>query len=399
MPDLTFYNQLTMESRRWPVLHQRLKWARRFFGKRLPGIGADIVRAVAPATTFRIGAPKGSFSIHQSLLGEECRPARVILTDQGSPQAGPESMMVRSNSRQHLCQPWPVFWSRHHHARLVTSSLALLDAQKRLCRESVYNDFAMEDDPAWRYFVLPKATELAGNWTSIISRWCPNFEPPTFTHWILDALPRLAMLQDFPADTGILVPERLAGYQKETLKLLGLLDRVRHTPERHLIVQNYFFAAPTAMIDCYNPFGVNFLRDQFLPKADPTYSGPKKFLIHRNKKSRGIVNETEVYDFFRERGWEIVDTEKLTFAQEIKLFNDADAISGIFGSGFTNIIWCRPGCKVLPFVADQWIDGYVEWLAQAVGAKFQYRIFPSDHAIRAHIDLDAVKEMLRTDDL
>ena len=92
-------------------------------------------------------------------------------------------------------------------------------------------------------------------------------------------------------------------------------------------------ASPTAMIDCYNPFGVNFLREKFLPKMDKNYSGPKKFVIHRSNKSRGIVNEAEVYDFFRKLGWEIVDTEKLTFAQEIKLFNDAEAVTGVFGSG------------------------------------------------------------------
>jgi capsular polysaccharide biosynthesis protein len=150
------------------------------------------------------------------------------------------------------------------------------------------------------------------------------------------------------------------------------------------------------MIDCYNPFGVNFLREKFLPLADKNYSGPKRFLIHRANKSRGIVNEAEVYEFFRKLGWEIIDTEKLTFAQEIKLFNDAEAVGGVFGSGFTNAIWCRPGCKLIPFVADCWLDGYVEWIAQVVGAEFHHRIFPSDHAMRARVDLKTVEEMLAT---
>jgi len=395
MPDLTFYSRLRMRSRRWPALNRPLAATRRFFTQTAPAIVADLARIFSSHRRFRFGPPKASFSIYQSLQGENHRPARVLATDQGSPSAVPDSMLVRSNMSQHVCQPWPVFWSRHKDARLVASSLALLDDQKRICRESVYGDFAMMDDPAWRYVFLPKPVRLPGNWTSLVSRWCPADGVPTFTHWILDALPRLAMLPDFPPDTRILVPSKLAGYQKETLKLLGLLDRVRYTPERHLLVENYYFASPTAMIDCYNPLGIGFLREKFLPLADPNYSGPKKFLIHRNNKSRGIVNENEVYDFFRKRGWEIIDTEKLTFAQEIKLFNDAEAISGVFGSGFTNIAWCRPGCKVLPFVADCWIDGYVEWMAQVVGTEFHYRIFPSDRAMRAIVDLEAVKEMLQ----
>jgi capsular polysaccharide biosynthesis protein len=296
----------------------------------------------------------------------------------------------------HAWQPWPVFWSHHKHARLVASSLAFMDDRKQICREAVYGDICVKDDPAWNYFLLPKPLWLEGNWTSLVSRWTPNDVVPPFTHWILDALPRLAMLSEFPSDTRILVPGRLAGYQKETLALLGLTERCRHTPERHIVVENYYFASPTAMIDCYNPFGVNFLRSQFLPKADPLYVGPKKFVIRRSSKARrGIQNEEEFHKFFTDLGWGILDTEKLTFAQEIKLFNEAEAIAGVFGSGFTNAVWCKKGCKLLPFVPDNWLDGYVEWIASTLGLEFHYRIFPSDHAMRARIDLATVKEMLR----
>ncbi len=396
MPDATFYNNLRMRARVYPALHRPLKAVRRFVAEKIPAVFFDLLRTLSPESALRFGPPKNSFSIYQSLQFENRRPSRILLTDQSAPRAAKDSLLVRSNCLQHVCQPWPVFWSEHKNARLISSSLALLDEHKRLCRESVYGDFGLQDDPAWRYACLPKPVLLSGNWTSLVSRWCPNDGVPTFTHWILDALPRLAMLKEFPPNTKILVPSKLAGYQKETLKLLGLLERIRHAPEKHLLVENYFFASPTAMIDCHNPFGVNFLREQFLPLMDKNYSGPKKFLIHRSNKSRGIINEAEVYDFFRGRGWEIIDTEKLTFAQEIKLFNDAEAISGVFGSGFTNAIWCQPGCKLLPFVADCWLDGYVEWIAQVVGAEFYFRIFPSDYAMRANVNLETVKEMLHT---
>ena len=398
MPDATIIQQMSMGARKWPWLRGLLKKIRWGLLKKIRTQFINMWRVLAPARSFRFGPPKGSFSIYQSWLHENCRPSRILLTNQGAPNVTTDSLMVLSGMQQHTSQPWPVFWSRHKNARLVSTSLALLDERKRLCRESVYGDVCLEDDPAWRYLALPKPIFLSGNWTSLVSRWCPNSRAMnfnTFTHWILDALPRLAMLKEFPPDTRILVPSRLAGYQKETLAMLGLTDRVRLTPERHMMLENYFFTSPTAMIDCYNPFGVKFLREKFLPLADQSYSGPKKFLIHRSNKSRGIINEVEVYVFFRQLGWEVVDTEKLTFPQEIKLFNDAEAISGVSGSGFTNVVWCRPGCKVLPLVADSWPDGYAEWIAQVVGAEFHHRIFPSDHAMRAQIDLKTVAEMLR----
>jgi len=394
MPDVTLYYKLVMRSRRYPALHRPLKKIRQLLTDKIPGLLINLLRVVAPVGSPRFGPPKGSFSIYQSLLCENRRPSRVVLTDQGAPRTTPDSLMVISNLHQHDQQPWPVFWSQHKNARLVAASLALLDGRKRVCREAVYNDRYVEVDPAWRYAVLPKPVFLAGNWTSVVSRWVPNTGVPLFSHWMQDALPRLALLKEFPPDTKILVPSALAGYQKESLRLLGLLDRVRYTPEKHVIVENYYFSSPTAMIACYNPYGVNWLRSAFLPLADKAYQGPKRFVIERKGKTRGIKNEAEVNEFFRKLGWEIIDTEKLTFTQEIKLFAQAEAFAGIFGSGFTNSLWSSPGCKVITFVADGWVDGGIEAICVANKLDYYWQIFPSDHEMVATVDLGGVKKLL-----
>lgn len=357
-------------------------------------LALNLWRVLAPSGNLRIGPPKGSFSIFQSHLFEKRRPSRIVLTDQGAPKTTPQSLLIKSGMLQHNCQPWPIFWSRHQDARLVSASLALLDDKKRVCRESVYGDLCLEDDPAWRYWNLPEPVTLKGNWTSIVSRWVPNSGVPTFSHWIMDALPRLALLKEFPPDTKILVPAKLAAYQIETLRLLGLLERVRHTPEPHVIVENYFFSAPTAMISTYNPYGVGWLRSAFLPLADKTYRGPKRFIIQRKGKSRGILNEAEVNAFFEKLGWAIIDTETLTFAQEIELFANAEAFAGVLGSGFTNGIWSSPGCKVITFVADSWVDSWVEWICDVNKLDYHWQIFPSDHAMMVRVDLDELKKLV-----
>src|SRR5208282_5255671 len=164
---------------------------------------------------------------------------------------------------------------------------------------------------------------------------------------------------------------------------------------RHLLVENYYFSSPVAMIANYNPYAVNWLRSAFLPRADQSYHGPKRFIIQRKGKTRGIQNEAEVNDFFQKLGWAIIDTETLTFAQEIKLFADAEAYAGIFGSGFTNALWSSPGCKVITFVADSFVDGGIETICVANKLDYHWRIFPSDHEMRATVDLAGVKKLLR----
>lgn len=393
MPDIKLSYELIIQLRRFPAVHRPLKWLRRTALKKVVDAGIGLARMLSPSTPER-GPAKGTFSTYELLKTGQV-PGRIVLEDQGAQNLPEPSLQVLCGLKQHAEQPRPILWSRHFEARLVSRSLAPMDERKRISLEAAYGPKFFRNDPAYRYLRLPPPIRLAGNWTSVVSDWTPNTGVPTFSHWILDALPRLALLKEFPADTKIIVPSALAGYQKESLKLLGLLERVRYTPEPHLILENFYFSSPTTMISCYNPYGVNFLRSAFLPQAERSYSGPKKFIIQRKGKSRGIKNEAEVNAFFRSLGWEIIDTEKLTFAQEIQLFSEAEAIAGVLGSGFTNCIWCRPGCKVITFVGQSWLDGWVEWLCDVTKLEYRYQIFPDDHAMMATIDVSQVKKVLR----
>jgi capsular polysaccharide biosynthesis protein len=395
MPEIKRSYQIAMALRRFPLVHRPLKWLRRSAWQQVVDLTVETARVLAPMNP-ELGPPKGAFSIYEALRrGEPGLTGRIVLEEQSGQVVPKNSLQVLCGLRQHLEQPRPIFWSHHRGARLVSSSLALLNEKKQIAVESVYGKRFLPYQPGYRYLKLPRATHLSGNWTSLVSSWAPTESAPPFTHWLLDALPRLAVFQEFPPDTRIIVPRTLAPYQKETLVLLGLNDRVRYTEEEHLVLENYYFSSPTTMISCYNPYGIDFLRSTFLPKADPTYTGPKKFIIQRKGKSRGIKNEAEVNKFFQERGWAIIDTEKLTFAQEVKLFSQAEAIAGILGSGFTNAVWCKPGCTIITFVADSWLDGWVEGIAGICKLRYFYQIFPSDHAMMAHVDPGEVEKLLK----
>jgi hypothetical protein len=312
-----------------------------------------------------------------------------------------DSLLVTGGYGQHKEQPWPIFWSEHAGARLVTESLALLAGGKRICLESVYGHPRLRDDPACRFFHLPPAQKLAGNWTSIVSRWVPTegkymgMSMPNYTHWILDALPRLALLSELPADTKIIVPADLHRNQKESLALLGLWDRCRPTTERHLEIERYFFSSPTTMLQGYNPYGIDFLRRGFLSKHDKSFSGPKRFFVRRVGLSREPLNAAELEKFFEDRGWTPIDAVKLSFAQQVQLFHEAESIAGMFGSAFTNCVFCKPGCEVIPIMPTQFgLDGFLEWIGQVAGFNFRPIIIENDYTHRFSVDLDLIEKHL-----
>ena len=105
MPDVTLSYKLQIALRRYPGVQAPLKKLFNFFRQTIPRTCLEMLRILAPARNFRLGPPKGSFSIYQSLLLEERRPGRVVVHDQGAPQLPTNSLMVASGLHQHASQP------------------------------------------------------------------------------------------------------------------------------------------------------------------------------------------------------------------------------------------------------------------------------------------------------
>ena len=349
----------------------------------------ECLRRISPSNP-RFGPPRGSFSAYEQ-LHEGNRPGRVIFESQQVIPAGPASLRTKADMNQQGFQPWPFFWCSWDQARLVGRTLVAMDKDKRICLEGAYGQHCLHTDPAYRTLVLPPATRLEGNWTSLVSMWTSS---ANIYHWFLDALPRLALLDELPGDTGILVPSAIGRYALETLHWLGLEGRCRLAREDHLLVEHFHFASPTAMTGCDNPYAIGFSRDAFLGWADKTFTSPKRFYIQRIGKGRGVLNEAEVIAFFRDCGWGIVDPEALTMAQQIQLYSQAEAICGVHGAGFTNLLWCQPNCRVIELCANNCLNGCYEGIAQYIGLDYHYIICKGDRNYRAFVSLEELKQVI-----
>ncbi|MBN2505965.1 MAG: glycosyltransferase family 61 protein [Verrucomicrobia bacterium] len=381
--------------RRFRPVHRALKWIRRTLWRALAEGFWECAR-IFFANWENVGPPLRTFSAYQALRNGWPRiQGRILLHDQGHPEVRDGSLLVKCGFEQYAYQPWPVFWSEHSEVRLVAQSLACLTGPKEVLLESVYGHLRMRIDPACRYLRLPAPVRLTGAWTSLVSRWVPTGDVPNYTHWLMDALPRLGVLSEFPPETGILVPGTLAPYQEESLELLGLLDRCRFTRETHFQVERYFFSPPTSELLCYNPYAVHFLRRVFLPKADPAYNSPRRFFIKRVGRARPLQNADEVERFFQGLGWAVIDTETLTFAREIQLFASAEAVCGLAGSGLTNTVFCPPGCRVINLAPDFLLDGWLDWIVQVVGADYTFQVLPTGYVQEIRLPIPWLQAALR----
>ncbi len=368
-------DRAAMRLRKWPAIHRIGRWFRkRLWHSVVEGFWQFARHYFANNPNF--GPPGKTFSVYQALrCGWPKLNGRVVLHDQGTPQVTGASLLVQCGLGQHLEQPWPILWSEHPDARLVSESLALVLPGKVLCLESAFNEKRWRLDPASRYLRLPPPTRLSGNWTSIVSNWVPNRGFPVYGHWLHDALPRLALLTEFPPDTKIIVPPDLRPYHRESLELLGVWNRCRPSPEAHLEVEHYFFSSPVSMMACYNPYALEYMQKALLPKGDPHFTGPKKFFLQRTTR-RIAENTQEIADFFRGKGWGVVRDMDLTFAQTIKLFSEAEAFCSQLGSNMSNMLFCKPGCVVMHLVPDVFVDGCFDWIAEVCKLNYHTSVVP-----------------------
>jgi capsular polysaccharide biosynthesis protein len=371
--------------RRFPFLYKPARYVRR---KTLT-MGWELARKSIPWWS-NFGPPKGTFCAYD-LVASKRLPGRVVDSKPYGPNPKPNSLRALAGMSQDTRASWPIFWAQFREGRLVGNSLGVLDEQKRMCLESVFHLQCVAKDPAYHYLRLPPAKRLRGNWTSLISYWGVQ----GFYHWFVDALPRLALLSEFPQDTKVLVPSNLTPYQTHTLEWLGLRDRIRPTDEKHLIAENFYFAPPFALTGCYDPFSIRFLRQALLRRADESYDSPRRFFLIRVGKLRGTLNEREVIEFFRKRGWAIIDPESLSIARQIQLFSKAEVICSLHGGALTNLVWCAPSCRVYEIVASTFLNGVFEGIAEAVGLKHDFMLCPGDAAFRAYVDLEKLEKWIQ----
>ena len=62
-----------------------------------------------------------------------------------------------------------------------------------------------------------------------------------------------------------------------------------------------------------------------------------------------IINNEEVFEYLKSRGFLKYKVGQLSFKNQIHLFNNAKIIIGPHGAAFSNLIFCKPQTKVIEF--------------------------------------------------
>ena len=75
----------------------------------------------------------------------------------------------------------------------------------------------------------------------------------------------------------------------------------------------------------------------------------KIYLRRKPSQARSILNNEQVEAYMKSNDFEIIETDKMSFVEQVKLFHEAKLVVGASGATFTNILFMQPSTKAIIF--------------------------------------------------
>ncbi len=188
----------------------------------------------------------------------------------------------------------------------------------------------------------------------------------SYWHWLFDVLPRLFLCSKTIKLNDVdffLLPNLSKKFQIETLNYLNIpqskrlsSEKFRHITTKDLIVTDHpVVVSGNASVDNNNQpaWIAKWLRDSFIkPNIVTEKQGENKIYIDRsietNKKpQRTIANEDDVKKELVKNNFTPVKLHNISFKEQVNLFYNAKCVVGLHGAGFANLVFCKPGTKVV----------------------------------------------------
>ena len=202
-----------------------------------------------------------------------------------------------------------------------------------------------------------------------------------YGHFLIDCLPALATAmgagaaERFPAITPPLLP-----WHRQLLSLMLGEQPMPRLVEAPLVriedavfatAMDHFLHAPNAPLD-----GV---RERILAGAaiDPAGGAKRIYVTRRGSQKRVLVNELDLETALAARGFTIVRPEDLSVREQIALFHQAELIVAPAGAALANVLFCRPGAKVIELQPSNFIGVWVRNIALLVGVDWRAFFVPS----------------------
>ena len=220
---------------------------------------------------------------------------------------------------------------------------------------------------------LPPPVYLPGSIAVLTSTATGNYY-----HWMFDTLAKIDLLRrsGIAVDKYLINRQGFLPFQYATLSVVGIpphqlmeCDLTTHVQAERLVVPSlpgYSGHPPKWACD--------FLRHELLTKRGISpIGGYERIYISRGDRGmRIIVNERELVNVLSGYGFRIVKPERHSVYEQAQIFSSAQVVVAPHGAGLTNLVFCRPGTKVLEILSPQYVNPVYYILSNQMGLHYAY---------------------------
>jgi len=258
-----------------------------------------------------------------------------------------------------------VFLSAIPKARIVDPSFLVISPDNCVFSDSTWADFILKETGILDRIKLPKSTYRSGTYILLGIDWWQGYY-----HWMIDVLPRLSLLEQFETlqSIPIIVPAGIAPYQYESLRLVGISpDRIIEFNADHWQVDLLYFPSPLGGLGNPSPWAITWLREHIFNELGIMNSTPSRFIYitRRDARIRRIINEDQIIELLKKKGFEIVCPGELSFAEQVRIFAQARVVIGPHGAGLTNMVFAPHNALLIELFPDNYVNGCYWALANA----------------------------------
>jgi len=181
---------------------------------------------------------------------------------------------------------------------------------------------------------------LKGNWYSLLCLWSSEYY-----HWFHDVLPRLeTALEHLPNDTKFLINEDLREYQLESLKAYGIgINQLEIQPQGlRTCVERLWFSTPVGHTSLGSGKVIKKVAGRLINHFVTRTAETPLMNIYISRKKAGmrrLLNEDQLSSVIKDKGYEVIALEDLSWVQQLNLFFHSKELMGPHGVGLVNMMF------------------------------------------------------------
>jgi hypothetical protein len=194
-------------------------------------------------------------------------------------------------------------------------------------------------------------------------------------HFFFDAMLRVTLFDNYD-DLQFLVPTVLQPWHRGLLEVAGIRP--------HQIVNaDPLFTSVEEVVACHIASEGSMPRAEMLKRfrdralanvvpVPPARRNRRIFIDRSAAKRRKMANQEELKPVLEERGFEIVQWERLSMAEQVRLAAETEIMAGPHGTSLLNSIYSPPGAKLLEIINPYWWDAATLRQCTLMGHEFWY---------------------------